>query len=417
MKPKQHASTLDHFFRTEYGKVMSILIRKFGTSQVETIEDALQDTFIKAMKLWGHQGIPEKPTAWLLKVAHNRTIDLLRKHNNQDSLKEQPLKEDHTINTEVNLSHEISDSQLRMLFACCDPSLSTEYQLILSLKLIGGFSNKELATALLKNEETVAKGFTRAKKKFKADVKLIRVPQEMGLQSRLFVVLRAIYLLFSEGYATTIGAQGIKRDICYEAMRLALLLRENPYCQHANLDALIALMCFHVSRFSARLDTDGELISLQYHDRSLYDQELIQIGTYHLKEAGKLKHPPSSYHLEAAVSYHHSTARTFDQTNWRIILQLYDAHLTKSFAPIVALNRIIALHQVKGPQLALDALEALASKSKLDQLSLFYAIKAELFQQLNKKEVGATAQRAIDLTKNVLVQRHLKRKFIDPTNQ
>ena len=403
--------TVDHLFRNEYGKVVALLTRKFGTSHLETIEDVVQNTFLKAMQVWGYQEIPENPTAWLFRVANNGMIDQLRRNKKLQLGEERVQHKADEIEKEFTAEHEITDSQLKLIFACCDPALSQEYQVILSLKLMGGFSNRELAEALLKKEETVAKAYTRAKKKFREKVQLVKFPVEMGLQSRLFVVLRILYLLFSEGYATTTGSTVLKRDICYEALRLALLLRKNSYCQHPNLEALIALMCFHASRFEARLTEQGEMVSLEFHDRSTYNQELIEIGAYHLQEAGTLDGLPSQYHLEATVSYYHSMAKKFSETDWQRILYLYDAHLQQQFSPMVALNRIVALAKVKGSENALNALQELSQKSDFSKVSLFYAIKAELMADLGDSSSNELLRKAIALTENELVKRYLKKKI------
>ena len=402
---------LDHLFRNEYAKVIAILTKRYGVSHIEDIEDVVQETFIKAMQVWGYKTVPDNPTAWLLKVAGNGMIDLLRRQKKisvdvEVTRKESPVKERETM-----LKNEISDSQLQMIFACCDPKLSQEHQLILSLKLIGGFSNKELSEALLKKEETIAKGFTRAKKKFRDTVQFVKVPAEMGLQSRFFVVLRVIYLLFSEGYSTTSGSQILKRDICFEALRLALLLGENDYCKHPNLEALIALMCFHISRFDARIDDKGELISLDKHNRSLYDEDLIQIGLLHLQNAQGNSTNPNNYLFEAAVSYEHCAAKTFRETNWEAILKLYDLQVRNQPSPMAKLNRIVAVQKVRGAKKALAELETLAKEYDYEKVGLFHAIKADLLNALDHKNYKQVLQKAIDLTQNELIKQHLKRKM------
>ncbi|MFC4221548.1 RNA polymerase sigma factor [Flagellimonas marina] len=412
--PKDHHSTVEHLFRKEYGKVVALLTHKFGTSYLEQIEDATQDTFIKAMQVWGYKSIPDNPTAWLYRVASNRMIDVLRRNKKVEFKAAEELHPKSEVEhcPDPSLDQTISDSQLKMIFACCHPTLSQEYQIILSLKLIGGFSNKELAEALLKKEEAVAKSFTRAKKKFREGVQLVKIPVEMGLQSRLFQVLRVIYLLFSEGYAATSGAQIIKRDICYEALRLALLLQENKYCQHPNLNALIALMCFHASRFDARLDQAGDLVTLEHHDRSKYHQELISIGIHHLENAGTLDRTPSDYHLEAARSYYHSMAKTFVETDWKSILYLYDVQLKRFYSPMLALNRIIPFAKVYGAKKGLIELENLESKHDFKEQGLFHAIKAELFGELDHVDAQQSAlKKAIACTENELVKRHYKNKL------
>ncbi|MEL7268534.1 MAG: sigma-70 family RNA polymerase sigma factor [Bacteroidota bacterium] len=404
--------TVEHLFRKEYGKLVALLTNRFGASHLEQIEDVTQDTFLKAMKLWGYQEIPDNPTAWLYRVACNGLLDTFRKEGRMDLISDDfqfPEKEQYTVN-EISLEN-IQDSQLRMIFACCHPNLSQEHQIILSLKLMGGFSNKELADALLKKEEAVAKSFTRAKKSFREKVKMIQIPVQMGLQTRLFQVLKVIYLLFSEGYSATTGTQFIKRDICHEAMRLALLLRENKYCKHPNLEALLALMCFHASRFDARMDADGKLVSLEHHDRNQYNQELIQIGTFHLERAGATDMMPSQYHLEAARSFYHSTAKRFEETDWKNILQLYDYQLKQQFSPMIALNRIVPFEKVHGAEKALKALNELTQKTDFEDSGLFYAIKADLLRTLQKKSYESTLEKAIALTENELVKQYLRTKL------
>ncbi|MEZ4810006.1 MAG: sigma-70 family RNA polymerase sigma factor [Allomuricauda sp.] len=406
--------TIDHLFRNEYGKVVAVLTHKYGTSYLEQIEDAAQETFIKAMQVWAYKSIPDNPTSWLYRVANNALIDVLRRDKKVSFQELEKLtaltKQEH--DGEPPMNDAISDSQLKMIFACCHPSLSQEHQIVLSLKLIGGFSNKELAEALLKKEEAVAKSFTRAKKKFREEVQMLRIPVLMGLQSRLFRVLQIIYLMFTEGYAATSGSQIIKKDICYEALRLALLLQENKYCKHPNLDALIALMCFHASRFDARLDEKGELVTLEYQDRTKYNAELIGIGIGHLENAGTPNRTPSNYHLEAARSYYHSIAKTFAETDWKSILYLYDVQLKLQYSPMVALNRIIPLAKVKGAEKAMMELELLEKKSDFDQSGLFHAIKAELWSELKQPQKHkSTLKKAIDLSENDLVKRHYQKKM------
>ncbi len=414
MKKEDRNKVVDHLFRTEYGKVTALLTYKFGTVRLEEIEDAVQEALIKAMQIWAYTAVPDNPTAWLLRVANNRMIDQLRRDKKLDFSDD--LAHFFGANgaevDEVQLDHSISDSQLKMIFACCHPSLSQEYQIILSLKLIGGFNNREIAEALLKKEETIAKSFTRAKKKLKEQISTLNIPVEIGLQSRLFVVIQVIYLLFSEGYAATSGSQIIKRDICYEAIRLAVLLSRNRYCEHPNLDALIALMCFHASRFEARLDEKLELVDLKHQDRSKYSQELVQIGARHLEQARTADNQPSRYHLEAAVSYYHCIAPSFEDTDWKSILRLYDLQVRKQHSPIVQLNRLVPYYMVHGAEKALEELERLDAKTDLSKSALYHAIRAELLSGSEDYDASKSALKtAIALTQNELEKRHLEKKL------
>lgn len=413
MTQNQLANTIDHLFRNEYGKIVAILTSKFGISYLEQIEDAAQDTFLKAMQVWAYKSVPDNPTAWLYRVARNALIDVLRRDKKMDYFDDGKLGDADQASDmkKHSLDDTIQDSQLKMIFACCHPTLSQEHQIVLSLKLIGGFSNKELAEALMKKEETVAKSFTRAKKKFREEVQFLQIPVQMGLQSRLFKVLQVIYLLFTEGYSASTGSLVLKRDICYEALRLALLLRENKYCRHPNLEALIALMCFHASRFDARMNENGELATLEFQDRSKYSQELIKIGIQHLESAGTLDKTPSNYHLEAARSYYHCAAKSFDQTDWKSMLYLYDLQLQRQYVPMVALNRIVPFSKIHGAEMGLKELGILEQKTNFSSSGLFYAIKADLLKDLGDVEFRTTLKKAIGLTENTLVKQHLKQKL------
>lgn len=400
-----HNKNVEHLFRNEYGKLVALFSHKYGVAFIEQIEDVLQDTFLKAMKIWAFERVPDNPTAWLYRVANNALIDSLRRSRKMDYLgaEKRNLNDNGSDGDELFLDNTIFDSQLRMIFACCHPSLSQESQIVLSLKLIGGFSNKEIGAALLKKEETIAKSFTRAKKKFREEVNPEISPVQMGLQTRLFVVLRVVYLLFSEGYSATSGATLIKRYFCYEALRLALLLRENKYCQHPNLEALIALMCFHASRFDARMNDHGELVDLEHQDRSKYNKELIQIGISHLERSDTSDRKPSNYHLEAVRSYYHCVANTYEDTDWKSILNFYNIQLHRQPSPLIKLNSIVAYHKVHGAQKALKELTSFKNNLNFTHMALFWAIKAELLSDIKNLQGAKEAlETAIQLSKNEL---------------
>ena len=405
---------VEHVFRHEYGKIISFLTHKFGPSYLEVIEDGVQEALLKAMQLWGYSEPPLNPTAWLLRVANNKIVDELRRNQKgEDKKKEWSYVDNSPSNqTEIYLNDRIHDSQLKMIFACCHPSLSKDYQIILSLKLIGGFGNGEIASALLKKEETVAKSFTRAKKQLKRTVKTLDIPIEIGLRSRLKVVLKVIYLLFSEGYAPNSGAMVLKKDICMEAIRLALLLEENKYCKHPDVQALIALMCFHTSRFEARVGENKELIDLEHQDRTQYERNLIAIGIEHLERASVGVQSPSNYHTEAAISYYHCTAKSFGDTDWKSILHLYNLQLQKQYSPIVFLNSIIPYHKVHGAKAAMQLFIEFEKSPYCIKNRLFHAIKAELLVDLKEVDEAKKAlKKAIDLTKNTLEKRHFEKKL------
>lgn len=406
---------VSHIFREEYGKITAILLSKFGAHQLENIEDSLQDALLKAMTIWPYNERPENPTAWLYRAAHNRLLDIIKKDNRKSSQDnfEQNLEVSHQIDLDSTVDlDQIEDSQLKMIFACCHPSLSQEQQIILSLKLIGGFGNKEIAKALLKNEEAIAKSFTRAKKKFKETVKSLEIPIELGLKSRLNVVLRVIYLLFTEGYKATSGELLIKKDICLESIRLALLLLKNKYCSDPNVNALIALMCFHAARFDARLNEANELVDLEHQDRDLYDRELIEVGHQHLLVATSKVQYPSDYHYQAAIAYHHSNAVSYSETDWKEILVYYNLHLQSAFSPVIALNRIVAVSKVDGFEAAAKELQNLEVQSFFKTSALHLAIKAELsYEEGNVGEMHTLLEKAIKMSDNQLEQEYWRAKL------
>lgn len=403
---------VEHIFRHEYGKIIAFLTHKFGPSHLETIEDAVQEALIKAMQIWGFNEPPTNPTAWLLKVAKNKVIDSLRKQ--QKMLDDAPISDyglPSAVQEEVLLNTSISDSQLKMIFACCHPSLSQEHQIILSLKLIAGFGNKEIAKALLKKNETVAKSFTRAKQRFKATVKTLNIPVELGLKSRLNIVLKVIYLLFSEGYASSSGEVLIKKDICIEAIGLATLLSNNKYCNQPEVHALIALMNFHASRFDARIDENGEIVDLENQNRKLYDSEMIKSGIHHL-ELSRVRRNPSHYHLQAAISFFHCSAKGFADTDWERILQLYDLQLARQYSPIIQLNRIVPFHKVHGAQKAMKELQQFEKSDYFIDNALFNAIKAQLMLEMNNLSGSKKAfKKAIQCTQNALERKHFQKKL------
>ncbi len=399
----------DHLFRHSYGKIVASLVNKFGSDHLDKIEDAVQDALLKGMQVWSYQSMPSDPTAWLFVVAKNRMLDFFRSPKSSHHL----IASDPVIAPkEAHLDIDIVDDQLRMMFACCHPRLSQEYQIVLTLKLVAGFHNREVASALLKKEDTVAKAFTRAKAKFRQVNPTLSIPIEIGLQSRLNIVLKIVYLIFTEGYSSSTGRNLIKRDLCFEAIRLALLLTENKYCNRPNVFALIALMCFHASRFDARTDEKGHLIDLENQNRQLWDQELISIGRTYLSKATAGPEQPTSYLFEAFISFYHCDAESFEKTAWDKILQLYDLQMKYASTPMVELNRIVAFHQVYGAHKALRALEEYAQKPHAILGPLFYAFKGKILRELDRNVAAFDAYRkAIERSNNEAARAFWRKKM------
>lgn len=372
-------NTLDHLFRHEYSKLVAMLTNRYGVSLLDLVEDAVQEALLKASKVWSYQPMPDRPGAWLYRVANNQMIDFLRREkkwvdyetNYADKgadVKEFELEED-----------AIKDEMLKMIFACCHPSLKAQEQLMLSLKLLCGLSVREIARALLKSEEGTKKAIQRAKQKFKTEVGDLQVPREEEIGDRLNAVLQVIYLLFNEGYKATSGEKLMKQELCEEAIRLAFLMLNEGGCNTNELNALISMMLFKAARFPARTDADGSLLTLDFQDRSLYRQDYIQWAWHFLKRSSDFENT-TIYQLEAAISSYYTSAASFEDTNWKQILRLYDALVLHKPSPVVKMSRVVVLSKLEGPAKALECMEEIEQDMKGQQS--FQALKADLYVQL-----------------------------------
>lgn len=405
---------LDHFFRNEYGKIIAHLTRTYGSTYIELIEDAVQEALIKAMNTWAFNAIPDNPSGWIFRTAKNQLIDQLRRNaklNKGDQVLEIIAAEEQnrSFMKDVVLDSELKDDQLRMIFACCHPVLSPESQLILTLKLMGGFSKKEIAKALLKKEDAVAKSFTRARKKFADEVGELVVPMGRELESRLDNVMKVIYLLFNEGYASSSGDALLRYDLCEEAIRLCALLEENKHCASPEVFALQALMMFHSARFEGRTDEDGEFLSLADQDRQKWNVQRIEEAIGYLNRASEGNHI-SEYHIQAGMAYYHSTAPTFSDTSWQSILQLYDLQMRYFPSAVAALNRAVVIHKVEGHAAAIKAVDQIGDQ--LNNYRLYHAFKGDLLAESQHFDQALKHyQKAIELSDNQKEKNHLQRKI------
>jgi len=354
---------LDLLFRHEYGRLVALFTNRYAAHMIDQIEDAVQEALYKAEKNWSYHQVPDNPQAWTYRVANNSLIDSLRKLKRETHMDEVPETEYHE---ESFSQDELVDEQLQMIFACCHPAMTTTEQLMLSLKLLCGLSVKEIARALLKQGEATKKAITRAKKKFKEQVGELKVPLGSELTQRMEAVLQVIYLLFNEGYKATTGGELMRNDLCEEAIRLAFLLTNVKDCNDADLNALISLMLFISARFPARQDADGNLVTLEHQDRSLYDQEYIDWAWKFLKESSTHQ-GESVYQLEAAISYYYTRAKNYEATNWKVILGLYDRLATLKPSPVVLISRLLVSSKVEGAAKALVEMDALEETIEVNQ--------------------------------------------------
>jgi RNA polymerase sigma factor (sigma-70 family) len=374
---------LPHLFRTEYQKIISVLVRHYGFEQLSVAEDIASDTFLIAAETWGIKGLPENPTAWLYTVAKNKSRDLLRRNAVFNEKLRPALKADLLSDpeTDIDLSEEnINDSQLQMMFALSDPVLSLESQVALILRILCGFGIDEIADAFLTNRETINKRLFRGKEKLRSAHIKISLPAAEEINKRIDTVLTSLYLLFNEGYYSSSQNSVLRKDFCLEAMRLTGLLVENEKTSNPKVDALFALMCFHASRFDARTNENGEIIRYDDQNTELWNEELIATGHYYLNKASRGKEL-SRFHLEAGIAYWHTTKYDCHE-KWENILQLYNQLLCLSYSPVGALNRTYALSRIYGKEAAI--LEA--EKLGLTKNHLYHVLLGWLYTGVNNEK-------------------------------
>lgn len=379
---------VDHLFRHQYGKMVAILTRIFGLSNLELIEDAVQDTFISALKTWEKKP-PDNPEAWLTAAAKNRTIDLLRKLKVDD----QRLKKLHTGTSaialqELFLDHEIEDSQLRMIFTACHPLLTPVVQIAFALKTISGFSNKEIASALLIKQDTVKKRLTRARQQIKANDLQFQIPDDKQIQNRLDRVHEIIYLLFTEGFHS--GKQDIlvRKELCGEAIRLLKLILQKNNLRTGSGYALLSLMCTHAARLDSKITDDGELIDLKNQDRSKWYAPLIDFGRAAFVNTDKYMSDVSSYHFEAAIALEHAEAATFEDTNWDKIYKLYKNMDSIYPMAFTRLNMAIVNLQQKKYDSAFELLHAINPDDLEQREYLYYGTLADYYICIGDKKTA-----------------------------
>ena len=375
---------MEHFFRHEAGRIVSLLTRMFGIGNLQLAEDVVQETLIQAFGQWSFGAIPENPSAWVMTVAKRKVFNHLKRDR---------FLADHARDIELHLpsaddleglfrEDQVGDSMLRMFFVCCHPSLPPEARLILTLKILCGFSAQEIAAALLSNEAAVNKRLQRSKDEFRRRNLPLEIPAGEDFEERIRSVHTCIYLLFNEGYNSSHPDFLIRKDLCAEAMRLCKLVIERFPDQRASL-ALMSLMCFHSARFDSRIDDHGALVIFDRQDRSKWNRDLINMGHYYLSEAAQ-GDVLTEYHLEAGIAAEHCLAKDFASTRWDAIDGFYAVLAEMKDNPIIGLNRAIILSRTQGPAKAVETILALKGHPRLEKYHLLYATLGELYSQLGE---------------------------------
>lgn len=405
---------VEHLFRVEAGKINAVLIRLFGFARAELAEDIIQDTFYTALKTWSYNDIPDNPSAWLMQVAKNKTLNVLKREQKKESYRTGNDRAETSID-ELFLDHEIRDSQLRILFTCCHPSLSEKARIILTLKTLCGFSYAEIAGGLLMTESAVKKSLYRSRQVIRGVLDQPEIPLKKEAQGRVEEARTVLYLMFNEGYKTTRGHKLIREELCIEAARLAKLLLEmvpsNNERGHTN--ALLALFHFNLARFEARIDNNGDIIDLGRQNRDRWSRPLINTGFQYLKKSRSAA-KPGRYHLEAAIASVHCSAKSLEDTDWTTILGYYDRLLKLMDSPILAINRAIVLSYCGNIKDGLDALEEIKNEWAEPPRAAFqyYASKADMYRRKGDHETARSYYRvSLDYTDSVPQRKFIRKKI------
>ena len=401
---------VNHLYRQWYGKMVASLTRYFGLQKMEVAEDLVQETFESAIGSWSKKGLPDQPVNWLFRVCRNKAINWLRKKRFSH------LPEAALLNTGENLSldhlfldHEIEDSQLRMMVACCHSSFSAKNQIIFVLRHVAGLTVRQIARGLLMSEEAVGKSIVRSKQLIREKELSFPEAGTKSLRQKLPELQLILYLLFNEGYASTEGDAMIREEFCFEAIRLIKLVVQNEGIRDADSLALLSLFLLHSARFAAREETEGKLVDLESQDRSLWDYDLIRLGQQYFMASVKEKNY-SKYQIEAAIAFEHAKASSFEETNWSTISELYSFLVERDPGPTVYLNWVISLFYSAGPEAAFQKLTELEAKGLLVQNHYYFSLLGKIYMALNDTTLSAACFRqAIELSTSIPEKKYLER--------
>jgi len=396
---------------------VAVLSRKAGVRHIELVEDTVQSSLMAALTAWTADGLPEDPSAWLYRVAHNRLIGALRQDAGRLRILDRAFGDwagDADTPAAPYFDGEVKDDLLRMLFVCCSEVIPRDSQLVLALKTLCGFSTAEIALRLFTTQANVNKRLGRARERLREHPGELEAPPLSALASRLSSVHDVLYLIFNEGYLSAHAEQAIVRELCDEAIRLTTLLAEHSVGANPETFALLALMHLHAARLAARQDGDGGLLLLEEQDRTLWDTERIQLGMEWLARAatGQVF---SRYHAEAGIAAEHCLAPSFAETRWSEIVDLYSMLERIAPSPLHTLNKAVAVAEWQGPTVGLSVLQDLAAPSWPAGSYLWDAVLSDLNRRAGNGEIAERHRgRALDSAPTEALRDLLERRLAIP---
>jgi RNA polymerase sigma-70 factor, ECF subfamily len=407
-----HRATVESVFRSESGRIIAGLIRV--SRSFDLAEEAMQDAFAAAVASWQADGIPDNPAAWITAAARRKLIDYARRENTRRNNEGQLIYEYESRCSTIDeeMSRPFEDDRLSLIFTCCHPAINKQAQVALTLRTLGGLTTSEIARAFLVPEATLAQRLVRAQRKIQQARIPYQVPGPAALPGRLSAVQAVLYLVFNEGYSATSGENLVRRELCAEAIRLARTLFELMPQNPENM-ALLALMLLHDSRRDARSTLEGELLTLEEQDRSLWRQDQIAEGI-RLVERALGRRNVGPYQLQAAIVAVHAEARTAGETDWKQIAALYNLLHQMQPSPIISLNHAVAVAMSEGLEQGLAMIDRTGSSGELESYHLYHAARADLLRRMERKaEALESYHRGLALTTNAVEVRYLRRRIAE----
>lgn len=407
----QQKVAIDQLFRKSYGKIVSLLIGKYGVNSLELIENAAMEAYYKALKTWPFSEQPSNPQGWLYRCAQHAYIDEIRKRQRIATPLDQEAHEE-GLSQSIDIDeNEVKDPELKLLFLICHPKLKKEDQLAFMLKTLAGLGNKEISSALMVNESSIKKRLLRARQFIKEEQLTFDWPSETEIAERQVMVHTSLYLLFNEGFYSTHAEHWIRKDLCLEAMRLCKYLAEHNLANSDTL-ALLSLMCYHISRYESRLDKEGNIILLDAQDRSKWDPYFIKIGHHYLQKSNALNPDKSKFQIEAFISAQHCIAKSIDSTNWKLLKSLYKALYTKEKQDLVLLNLVIVHLHLDEIDEAKRIYNQMSAETFKSNKATYYMVGVELYSKLKDMyQIELLLERAIQVSKTDREVTFLKNKL------